>query len=84
MTAWAFIFGALGFGLLLGIVNATSIAYGKVVPFIATLAMFAIARGLALQMSDKGPISLIEYDQVRWFGTGKILGQPVSIVIFLV
>jgi ribose/xylose/arabinose/galactoside ABC-type transport system permease subunit len=78
-----FFVGALGFGLLLGAVNASAIAYGKVVPFIATLAMLAIARGLALQMSDKTPISLLGYSQVRWFGTGEILGQPVSIVIFV-
>ena len=82
-NVWLFFVGALGFGLLLGAVNATAIAYGKVVPFIATVAMLAIARGLALQLSDKAPISLLDYDQVRWFGTGEILGQPVSIVIFL-
>ncbi|MGH9134011.1 MAG: ABC transporter permease, partial [Ilumatobacteraceae bacterium] len=34
--------------------------------------------------SDKSPISLIDSDRVRWFGTGEILGQPVSIVIFVV
>ncbi len=79
----AFILGALGFGLLLGLVNATSIAYGRVIPFIATLAMFAIARGLALQMSGKSPISLLGSDGVRWFGTGKILTVPVSVVVFL-
>jgi ribose transport system permease protein len=78
-----FFVGALGFGLLLGAVNATAIAYGKVVPFIATVAMLANARGLALQLSDSAPISLLDYDQVRWFGTGEILGQPVSVVIFL-
>lgn len=78
----AFIAGALGFGLLLGGINAVAIAYGKVVPFVATLAMLAIARGLALQMSDKSPISLLDHDGVRWFGTGEILGQPVSIWIF--
>jgi ribose transport system permease protein len=82
--AYMFILVALGFGLLLGSVNATAIAYGKVVPFIATLAMLAIARGLALQMSDKSPISLLGYDRLRWFGTGEIIGQPVSIVIFVV
>ena len=81
--AYMFILVALGFGLLLGSVNATAIAYGKVVPFIATLAMLAIARGLALQMSDKSPISLLGYDRLRWFGTGEIIGQPVSIVIFV-
>ena len=59
------------------------IAVGRVVPFVATLAMLAIARGLALQMSDKSPISLLGSDGVRWFGTGEILGQPVSVVIFV-
>ncbi len=39
-----FIAGAIGFALLLGTVNATAVAYGRVVPFIATLAMFSIAR----------------------------------------
>jgi ribose transport system permease protein len=81
--AVVFVLSALGFGLLLGTVNAVAIAYGRVVPFIATLAMLAIARGLALQMSDKSPISLLDYDGVRRFGTGKILGQPVSVIIFL-
>ena len=79
----AFIFGALGFGLLLGLVNATTIAYRRVVPFMATLAMLAIARGLALQMSGKSPISLLGADGVRWFGTGEIVGIPVSVVVFL-
>jgi ribose/xylose/arabinose/galactoside ABC-type transport system permease subunit len=81
--AAAFVFGALGFALLLGTVNAVSIAYGRVVPFVATLAMLAIARGLALKMSDKKPISLLGSKGVRWFGTGEILGVPVSIVVFL-
>ena len=40
------------------------------------------SRGLALQMSDKSPISLLSSDGVRWFGTGEIVGVPVSIVIF--
>ena len=79
----AFILGALGFGLLLGLVNATTIAYRRVVPFMATLAMLAIARGLALQMSGKSPISLLGADGVRWFGTGKIVGIPVSVVVFI-
>jgi ribose/xylose/arabinose/galactoside ABC-type transport system permease subunit len=78
-----FVLGALGFALLLGTVNATAIAFGKVVPFVATLAMLAIARGLALQMSEKRPISLLNLDGVRWFGTGEIVGVPSSVVIFL-
>ena len=79
----AFVLAAMGFGLLLGLINAGSIAYGRVTPFIATLAMFAMARGLALLMSDKEPISLLTADGVRWFGTGEIATIPVSVVIFL-
>ena len=60
-----FMLGAIGFGLLLGLVNGVAIAYGRIVPFIATLAMFAGARGLALWMSDKTPISLLDLDVVR-------------------
>ena len=36
---------AILFATFLGTVNATAVAYGRVVPFIATLAMFSIARG---------------------------------------
>ena len=67
----AFLLGALGMGVLLGGINAGLIAYGKVVPFIATLAMFAMARGAALWIKDKTPISIFDLDGVRWFGTGE-------------
>jgi ribose transport system permease protein len=79
----AFILGALGMGVLLGGINAGAIAYGKVVPFIATLAMFTMARGLALWLSDKTPVSLFSLDTVRWFGNGEVLGIPSAVIIFL-
>ena len=78
-----FILGALGMGILLGGINAGAIAYGRVVPFIATLAMFTMARGLALWMSDKTPISIFSLEGVRWFGTGEVLGIPSAVVVFL-
>ncbi len=79
-----FLLGAIGMGILLGGINAGAIAYGKVVPFIATLAMFTMARGLALWMSDKQPISIFNLEGVRWFGTGEILGIPSAVIVFLV
>ena len=79
----AFILGALAMGIVLGGVNASVIAYGKVVPFIATLAMFAMARGLALWMSDKTPISLFEASTVRWFGNGEVVGIPSAVLVFV-
>jgi ribose transport system permease protein len=78
-----FMLGALGFGVLLGLVNGVAIAYGRIVPFIATLAMFAGARGLALWMSDKTPISLLDLDVVRDLGRGKVAGIPNAAIVFV-
>ena len=70
--------------LLLGAVNAMAIACGRVVPFIATLAMLAIARGLALQMSDKTPISLTGCPSCSGCGSSAgCIGVPVSVLVFL-
>jgi ribose transport system permease protein len=79
----AFILGAVAMGVLLGGINATAIAYGRVVPFIATLAMFTMARGLALWLSDKTPISVFDLEFVRWFGTGEVIGIPSAVWVFL-
>jgi ribose transport system permease protein len=75
--------GAILLGVVLGSVNGAAVAYGKVVPFIATLAMLLIARGLALWMSDKTPISLFDLEAIRWFGTGEIVTIPSSLIVFL-
>ena len=82
--SWMFMFGALGMALLLGAINGLAITWGKVVPFIATLAMLTIARGLALWMSEKTPISLIELNILQWFGSGRLLGVPVPALVFVI
>jgi ribose transport system permease protein len=92
-TTLVFIAGAIAFALLLGTVNATAIAFGRVVPFIATLAMFSIARGLALLLNDKLPVGLLDLNggsfgdpapfSLLWFGTGRIAGIPVSVFVFI-
>ncbi len=88
-----FIGGAVVFATALGSINAVAVAYGRVVPFIATLAMFSIGRGLALLLNDKLPVSLLDLNggsfgnpavgSLLWFGNGRILGIPVSIYVFL-
>jgi ribose transport system permease protein len=77
----SFIVGALLFGLLLGVINATAVTIGRVVPFIATLAMFLAARGIALWMSGQSPISTLDNELVRWFGAGKVLAIPVPVIV---
>jgi ribose transport system permease protein len=92
-SSLVFIVGTIAFALALGSINAISIAYGRVVPFIATLAMFSIARGIALLLNDKLPVSLLDLNggnfgdpavfSVLWFGNGRLLGIPVSVYVFL-
>ena len=88
-----FIVMAVGFATVLGSINAVAVAYGRVVPFIATLAMFSIGRGVALLLNDKLPVSLLDLNggnfgepatfSLLWFGNGKIIGIPVSVYVFL-
>src|SRR5215216_2848099 len=81
--SWMFMLGALGMALLLDSINGLAITWGKVVPFIATLAMLTIARGLALWMSEKTPISLIELNILQQIGGGRVLGVPVPAIVFV-
>ncbi|MFC9928790.1 substrate-binding domain-containing protein [Streptomyces sp. NPDC127190] len=45
-------------GVVAGLVNGFLTAYGKLPPFIATLAMLSVARGLSLVISQGSPITL--------------------------
>lgn len=77
------IFSALAFGAVLGAVNGLAVTWGKVVPFIATLAMFSAARGLGLLLADSTPIPITD-DTVITLGTERILGIPMPVYLFAV
>jgi ribose transport system permease protein len=72
---------ALLVGAACGLVNGVVIAYGKVAPFMATLAMLASARGLAEIISDK-KTQIVKVDGFTNFFNEKILGVDVSIWLF--
>ena len=48
---------AVATGVACGLVNGALIAYGKLPPFIATLAMLSVGRGLSLVISQGSPIA---------------------------
>ncbi|GAA4610316.1 hypothetical protein GCM10023195_42250 [Actinoallomurus liliacearum] len=78
---------ATGFALIVGIacglVNGALITYGKLPPFIATLAMQGVARGLGLVISQGSPIALP--DSVSHLGDtiGSYLPVPVIVMIVM-
>nr|WP_243754341.1 ABC transporter permease [Labedaea rhizosphaerae] len=69
---------ALAVGLGAGLINGLLIAYGKLVPFIATLAMYASARGLAERLSGRRTQVVNQQGYLDFF-RGAFLGIPVLI-----
>ena len=81
-TTWlVMVFAALAVGAGAGLVNGLIIAYGKVVPFITTLAMLAAARGLAEIISERRT-QIITVDGYLDFFRSDFLGVPVLVLIF--
>ncbi len=70
-------------GVALGSINGLAVAYGKVVPFIATLAMLLMAARPRAVDERQDPDLLFDLDAVRWFGTGEVIGVPSSLIVFL-
>ncbi|MER6561348.1 ABC transporter permease [Streptomyces sp. NPDC001027] len=77
------LFTAVIVGVGCGLVNGLLIAYGRMVPFIATLAMLASARGLALQITD-GSTQVVSVESVLDLGArdSYVLGIPPLVLIF--
>ncbi|WP_199550734.1 ABC transporter permease [Streptomyces sp. N35] len=80
---WGILFTAVLVGLGCGLVNGVLISFGGMVPFIATLAMLAAGRGLALQITG-GNTQTITIDSVLELGyrDSYILGIPPLVLIF--
>ncbi len=67
-------------GLMCGGLNGVLIGKAGLPPFIATLAMFSAARGLALIISGGLPITDLP-PSFSWLGAGQILTIPVPALI---
>ncbi|MEP6481555.1 MAG: ABC transporter permease [Rhodoglobus sp.] len=78
MIVVALVVGALG-----GLINGIVIAYGRVVPFMATLAMLVAARGLAELLSDR-KTQIINVQGFLNFFRGDAFGVPALIWMFVV
>ncbi|MEO9826018.1 MAG: ABC transporter permease [Paracoccaceae bacterium] len=61
----------LMFGALIGAINGTFVAYLRIPPFIATLGMFLICRGIALWWSAGRPVSF-PTESYKFLGSGMM------------
>ncbi len=73
---------ALGVGIVCGIFNGVFVAYFRVPPFVVTLAVLTIARGLAFILSEGRSIGNLPDDFSR-LGKEFVFGVPVSVLLML-
>ena len=73
----------LAVGTLAGFVNGIVITRGKIPPFIATLGMLGIARGLALVIT-KGVSYQVLVPFFLYIGNAKFLGLPIPLYFVVV
>lgn len=72
-------------GIGIGAISGYLVAYQRMAPFIATLALMTIVRGAGFLLSKGAPISVGEHSSaVMYLGTGSLLGIPLSAILLFV
>jgi ribose transport system permease protein len=83
-NAWITLAFCMVFGAFLGSINGLLVAFGKIAPFIVTLATMSAYRSIIVQIGQGGPFN-INSDIVPWFrmiAAGKVFGIPNLALIF--
>ena len=65
-----------------GLINGLLIAYGRLVPFIVTLAMLVSARGVAEWISNKRT-QIVREEAIKDIARTEVIGVPVLVLILL-
>jgi ribose transport system permease protein len=81
-TGWDLggLLAALLVGAAAGAANGAAVAWGRMPPFLATLAGLVVFRGLALISTGGTPVIRLE-GGYRWLGQGFVLGVPVPVLL---
>jgi ribose transport system permease protein len=74
---------ALAIGLGCGLANGVLVTLGRITPFVVTLGMMSIARGLTLIYTKGYPISGF-HEAFRFIGGGDLIAIPFPIIVFIV
>lgn len=74
---------SLSLGAVLGTINGSLTAFGKIPPFIATLGMMTAAKGAAALYTQGRPVGDLK-DAFTFIGTGSFIGIPIPIWVYIV
>ena len=77
------ILAGLVVGLCLGTVNGLLVSRLSVAPFVVTLGMLSVARGLTFIYNDGMPVANLS-KEFRYIGQGMVAGIPVPVIILAV
>ena len=75
------ILGGLAAGAAIGVFNGVLVAYGKLPPFIVTLGMLGIARGVVLVLTDASTVQPLP-ESFSTIANGDFLGLPNLLWLF--
>jgi len=79
-----FMLGTVLAAVVFGAINGLAVAWLRIVPFVATLATLAAARGIAQQISHQTPVALYDLEALSRIGSLRVLGIPIPAIVFLV
>ncbi|GHV75194.1 ribose ABC transporter permease [Spirochaetia bacterium] len=82
LPVWIGIIGGILSGALCGFVNGFTIAKLGLPPFIATLGMMNVTKGLNLVISGTKPIYFTDFPVFMAIATKPVFGIPLGVVIF--
>ncbi len=82
-SVWFALLVALAVGGLIGLVNGWLVAFRGLEPFIVTLGMLALARGLVYAYSEGIPITPQASETFAQIGQTTVLGIPVLTLIWI-
>ncbi|GLY31456.1 ABC transporter permease [Kineosporia sp. NBRC 101731] len=77
---WMMALCAILVGAGAGLVNGLLISYGRMVPFIVTLAMLVSARGLAARLADNRT-QIVTQQPIKDLATTDVLGIPLLVIL---
>lgn len=83
LSLWLAIPAGLLTGTLLGSINGLVVARLAVAPFVVTLGMLSVARGLTFIFNDGMPIANLS-PSFRFLGQGLVAGVPVPVIVLIV
>lgn len=83
ISVWLALLVALAVGGIIGLINGWLVSFRGLEPFIVTLGMLALARGLVYAYSEGIPITPQASDTFAQIGQTTVLGIPVLTLIWI-